>query len=813
MRIHNILFQIDRVATEITNIRIISVDNKQNIIIKYEQNNVLYYHKLKSNSQSLLNILYEFLNKSPLWEISVSEPEQSYYNTNIFYITTFINVNLINEYIYRSNALLNILWDRFNDLSVFEPSIFATKSYITYNPIYKIKPEFKIELYDYQKRNLSKMIDIETRGEFKMDYTVPIIFNQDNIEQVLLYNPILNRYSQHEEYVTVRTSGGIISDAVGMGKTFTTLALIAHNKSNYMNKIYNNKIISNATVIVCPSHLVKQWKDEAKRCMPKAKVLTITTKSTHIPLKFKDFINADIIITSQQFLMNFKYYPTLYYRTCSASSHYSTNREHIIGKELLKLREALLFEELINEPQPVFEFFHFNRLVIDEGHEIFSSMLSNRSLCSYMTQWFINFSSTYKWYVSGTPFVNTNSLTTVGRYINMNIIDEKNDIDIKIQDGLNNPTNLLLNDIINKDYLWEKIFKNICIRHQKDDVKNQVEIPDYKEYIDWIEFTPMERELYNINSQRKSRENLQKLCCHLLMTSSNKKIFEDKGFGDQIMDLTLMQDTLIKYHKQNHDKYEQKISELDCKNPAYYMVKKTYETQMRESKYLYTILTKMKSIDINDEECPICISTLLKPILTKCGHIYCFECIKQCMQKKSECPLCKKVLKETDLMAYDAKEEKQPIQSDQIIQKYGSKLGHIIKIVGNIISDTNNRVIIFSQWDDMLNLVKSTLYENKINSSIVKGSASMRDNAIEEFNKGDKTRVIMLSLKNGASGTNLTRATHVILIDPVDAPKNEIKSIEGQAIGRACRIGQTKMISVIRVLIKDTIEEEIYANY
>ena len=100
MRIHNILFQIDRVATEITNIRIISVDNKQNIIIKYEQNNVLYYHKLKSNSQSLLNILYEFLNKSPLWEISVSEPEQSYYNTNIFYITTFINVNLINEYIY-----------------------------------------------------------------------------------------------------------------------------------------------------------------------------------------------------------------------------------------------------------------------------------------------------------------------------------------------------------------------------------------------------------------------------------------------------------------------------------------------------------------------------------------------------------------------------------------------------------------------------------------------------------------------------------------------------------------------------------------
>ena len=68
----------------------------------------------------------------------------------------------------------------------------------------------------------------------------------------------------------------------------------------------------------------------------------------------------------------------------------------------------------------------------------------------------------------------------------------------------------------------------------------------------------------------------------------------------------------------------------------------------------------------------------------------------------------------------------------------------------------------------------------------------------------------MLSLKNSASGTNLTEATHIFFVEPIDAPKMETKSIEGQAIGRACRLGQKNKINVIRVLTRNTIEEDIY---
>lgn len=68
----------------------------------------------------------------------------------------------------------------------------------------------------------------------------------------------------------------------------------------------------------------------------------------------------------------------------------------------------------------------------------------------------------------------------------------------------------------------------------------------------------------------------------------------------------------------------------------------------------------------------------------------------------------------------------------------------------------------------------------------------------------------MLSLENAASGTNLTEATHVILMDPVAGTSEEARAIEDQAIGRAHRLGQDRQITVVRMIMRETIEEELY---
>jgi len=68
----------------------------------------------------------------------------------------------------------------------------------------------------------------------------------------------------------------------------------------------------------------------------------------------------------------------------------------------------------------------------------------------------------------------------------------------------------------------------------------------------------------------------------------------------------------------------------------------------------------------------------------------------------------------------------------------------------------------------------------------------------------------MLSLENAASGTNLTEATHIFIIDPIKGDINEVQQIEAQAIGRVHRRGQQHPLVVIRMIMKDTIEHTIY---
>ena len=100
----------------------------------------------------------------------------------------------------------------------------------------------------------------------------------------------------------------------------------------------------------------------------------------------------------------------------------------------------------------------------------------------------------------------------------------------------------------------------------------------------------------------------------------------------------------------------------------------------------------------------------------------------------------------------------------------GTKMGNLVYYINQQIQnekDTPRRFIIFSQWDEMLQLIGNTLTENGISNVFVSGNVHSKNNAITTFQNENNVRVIMLSLKNSAAGTNLTEATHVIFTDPV----------------------------------------------
>jgi len=219
--------------------------------------------------------------------------------------------------------------------------------------------------------------------------------------------------------------------------------------------------------------------------------------------------------------------------------------------------------------------------------------------------------------------------------------------------------------------------------------------------------------------------------------------------------------------------------------------------------------------DHDDETCGICLDEIPEDDVgvTKCGHIFCYECLKMVVGKYHNCPYCKGKLDDNDIfiLSFERKKKKEALSAEdkkkeEIINEVGTKLANLIFFI----KESDKHTIIFSQWDDLLRKIGRILAENGIKNVFCKGNCYQRDKAIREFNKDDSIKVIMLSSEQAASGTNLTKASQVILIDPIYGNYEYRKGQERQAIGRAHRMGQKNKIKVIRFIIKNSVEEEIY---
>ncbi len=123
------------------------------------------------------------------------------------------------------------------------------------------------------------------------------------------------------------------------------------------------------------------------------------------------------------------------------------------------------------------------------------------------------------------------------------------------------------------------------------------------------------------------------------------------------------------------------------------------------------------------------------------------------------------------------------------------------------LKEGQHRVLIFSQFSDMLDLIEEDLEGLGISSYKLTGStpASQRQTMTRAFNAGSRD-AFLISLKAGGVGLNLTGADTVILVDLWWNP-----AVEAQAISRAHRMGQTQKVEFFRLITKGTIEEKIQA--
>ncbi len=133
-----------------------------------------------------------------------------------------------------------------------------------------------------------------------------------------------------------------------------------------------------------------------------------------------------------------------------------------------------------------------------------------------------------------------------------------------------------------------------------------------------------------------------------------------------------------------------------------------------------------------------------------------------------------------------------------------SKLQRLLALVQQL-AETDQRALVFSQFTRHLHLVRAALDEAGLSYSYLDGQTSPEERAarVERFQTGDD-RLFLISLKAGGTGLTLTSADTVIHLDPWWNP-----AVEDQATDRAHRIGQTKPVTVYRLIARGTIEEAI----
>jgi non-specific serine/threonine protein kinase len=123
-----------------------------------------------------------------------------------------------------------------------------------------------------------------------------------------------------------------------------------------------------------------------------------------------------------------------------------------------------------------------------------------------------------------------------------------------------------------------------------------------------------------------------------------------------------------------------------------------------------------------------------------------------------------------------------------------------------VLLDEGHSALVFSQFTGFLDLVQEACDRHAISYHRLDGStaSTARKARVRAFQNGEQPGVFLLSLKAGGQGLNLTKATYVFHLDPWWNP-----AVENQASDRAHRIGQQRTVSIVRLLMRHSIEEKM----
>jgi len=413
------------------------------------------------------------------------------------------------------------------------------------------------------------------------------------------------------------------------------------------------------------------------------------------------------------------------------------------------------------------------RLCLDEAHTIRSRTTKKwRACCALRAE--------RRWALTGTPVQNKlDDLQSLFAFIQIKPWSEYRFWKANVLQMMKNGDSTGIETV-------KEILKRHCMRRTKFSKINGepiVDLPDRKTFLCKIEFTTHERKIYDALTKRHL-ERFKEMQRSGMMLRNSMNI---------LAMLTRKRQACAHIHLLPRDQVDPVpilgASKLD----------------------LQTILA-----DNATTECGICDKMPMEPCITKCEHIYCYPCLMDEVENGSEigkpykCAICDERIRAGDIVTKQRESEKRKGKRkrrevpDDI--KPSSKITALINHLEEGMGGSPVKTVVFSQWTSYLDIIGKCLNRRGIFFARLDGSMSRkaRVREIKRFKEDPDLGVFLMSLKAGALGLNLTVAQRVILTDPWWNP-----ATEDQATDRVYRIGQTKDVEVIRLIMKDSVEEGI----
>lgn len=424
-------------------------------------------------------------------------------------------------------------------------------------------------------------------------------------------------------------------------------------------------------------------------------------------------------------------------------------------------------------------------LIVDEGHRLKNN---NCTLIKFLKKLDVN----NKLLITGTPL--QNNLNELWSLLNFILPDIFHDLDLFQQwfnfdeltnfqeqnNGADDETNRLIEMNIQENLVknLHTILKPFILRRLKKDVISN--LPSKKEYIIHISLSKLQKKLYN--------------------DALNNRLL----FG-------LLEVYLKEYIAYNYGDLF-KVSEIDgyiekklaYVSPSKRSKPKSFKEAESEDEFEYDDDTKVSQPDLTENE------VLKLPKAKRKQYIF-DKLYSRCLKELKNLSLQNLVIQLRNICnsPYIFYEPFEPNSNNDenfmvLLLRNSSKFKILDQLLNKLLQQ-NHKVLIFSQFTKVLDLINDWLNFKNIRVCRLDGSMNQVDREVEikDFNaKNSKQQVFLLSTRAGGLGINLTASDTVIIFDNDWNPQVDL-----QAIDRVHRIGQTKPVKIYRFLIKNSIEE------